>query len=482
MTRFRNSACTSMMVGKKASIDGSTFISRNEDRVKAIEGKRFLVQPAVHGRDKTYVSPYNQLTVKLPTDGMRYTATPSADQSAGPNEEDGFNEANVGESATESVYANEQVLGYDPFVKNGLAEDSMTTLVLPFIHSAREGVEYLGKLVAKYGSAEGNGVQFIDKDEVWYMEIATGHQWVAIRIPDDCYAVAANQIAIQQIDFKDPDNYMWAPNIQKFVANHQLNPDDDQWNFRHIFGTDTQKDRHYNTPRVWFAQRYLNPKAAAGQAPEDSEMPFIRKPERKISVEDIQYILGSHYNETRFDPLGNGTEEERKIYRSISLSRTAQSHILQVRNHATNDKKSNATANQWVEFGVPSFCPYVPFYANATDTDPSYRKLTPTMDWKSAFWLNEALATIVESHYEEYMEDDVAMKKELNAWARTKLAAVDEHVKGAGLTGSELTNYLTGVNHEIVSHYNQRIKQLIMKLLTDGASLSKLTFKMDPNL
>ena len=175
---------------------------------------------------------------------------PSLDQSAGPNEEDGFNEANVGESATESVYANGRVLAYDPFVKNGLAEDSMTTLVLPYIHSAREGVEYLGKLVATYGAAEGNGVQFIDQNEVWYMEIATGHQWVAVRIPDDCYAVAPNQIMIEKVDFKDPDNYMWSDGIRDFVTEHDLNPDLDQWNFRHIFGTSTKLDRHYNTPRV----------------------------------------------------------------------------------------------------------------------------------------------------------------------------------------------------------------------------------------
>ena len=96
MTRFRKSACTSVMVGKKASMDGSTFIARNEDRVLAIEPKRFIVQPAVSGRDETYVSAYNGLTVKLPANGMRYTATPSGDQSKGPNEEDGFNEAIVG--------------------------------------------------------------------------------------------------------------------------------------------------------------------------------------------------------------------------------------------------------------------------------------------------------------------------------------------------------------------------------------------------
>ena len=476
MKQEKRSACTSIMVGKKASLDGAAFISRNEDRVKAIETKRFLVKPAVSGRDETYVSPYNKLTVKLPADGMRYTSTPSGDQTAGPNEEDGFNEANVGESATESVYANDRVLAYDPFVKNGLAEDSMTTLVLPFIHSAKEGVEYLGKLVEKYGSAEGNGVQFIDRNDVWYMEIATGHQWVAVRIPDDCYAVAANQIAIEQIDFDDPDNCMWSPHIREFVEEHQLNPDEDQWNFRHIFGTNTKKDHHYNTPRVWFAQRYLNPVAAANQGPEDPDMPFIRKPERKISVEDIQYLLASHYNETVYDPLGSGTPEQRKVYRAISLSRTAQSHILQMR---TNVNEKHA-AVQWVEFGVPSFCPWVPFFTNANDTDTSYRELPDHMDWKNAFWLYEALATIVESHYNEFIEPAEDYKKALNSWARQHIAEADK--RAASLEGEQLTTYLTAQNHLIARHYEQETKKLIMKLLTDGAALSQLTFKMDPNL
>lgn len=476
MDRFRNSACTSVMVGKKASLDGSTFIARNEDRVKAIEPKNFLVQPAVHGRHETYVSAYNGLTVPLPSDGMRYTATPSVDQSAGPNEEDGFNEENVGESATESVYANDRVLAYDPYLKHGLAEDSMTTLVLPYIHSAREGVQRLGELVAKYGSAEGNGVQFNDQNEVWYMEIATGHHWVAVRIPDDCYAVAANQIAIEKIDFNDPDNFMWSDGIQEFVAAHHLNPDDDQWNFRHIFGTNTQKDHHYNTPRVWFAQRYLNPIAAADQTPESPDMPFIRKPERKIAVEDIQYILKSHYNETQYDPLGDGSEHDKKVYRAIALSRTAQSHILQVRSNVG----LKHAAIQWVEFGVPAFCAYVPFFANADDTDASYRRFPKKMNLKSAYWLNEALAMVVEAHYNDFMEDDEDYQKALNEWARRKIAAVD--TKAAKLDGAKLTTYLTGQNHKIAHHYNKKAKKLLFKLMTDGTALSKLTFKMDPNL
>ena len=472
---MRNSACTSIMVGKKASIDGSTFIARNEDRVKAVEPKQFLIRPAVTGRHETYVSPYNKLTVPLPQNAMRYSATPHLDQSMGPNEEDGFNEDNVGESATESVYANGRVLAYDPYIKNGLAEDSMTTLVLPYIHSAREGVEYLGKLVATYGSAEGNGVQFIDQNEVWYMEIVTGHQWVAVRIPDDCYAVAPNQVMIEKIDFNDPDNYMWSSGIREFVTEHNLNPDPDQWNFRHIFGTCTRKDRHYNTPRLWYAQRYLNPQAADHQQPEDMDMPFIRKAERKITVEDIQHILGSHFNETKYDPIGEGDPVDRRRYRSISLSRTAQSHILQVRPHATGTQ-----AIQWIAFGIPTFSAYVPFFANANDTDESYKNVPQTMDFEHAFWLDEALAEIVEAHLTEFAEDDFAFIKEMHSWTRQKIHEVD--LVSTQKSAEELTDFLTQQNHEIAQYCNQKTRELIFKLLTKGTELSKLTFQMDPNL
>ena len=148
--RIEKSACTSVMVGKKASLNGSTFIARNEDRLVAIYPKRFLIQPAVSGRKEVYKSTYNKLEVPLPESGYRYSSTPNVTMEDGINEEDGFNEKGVGESATESVYANERVLACDPYNKDGLAEDSMTTLVLPFINSAREGVQYLGKLIAKY--------------------------------------------------------------------------------------------------------------------------------------------------------------------------------------------------------------------------------------------------------------------------------------------------------------------------------------------
>ena len=306
------------------------------------------------------------------------------------------------------------------------------------------------------------------------MEIVTGHQWVAVRIPDDCYAVAANQIAIEDIDFNDPDNYMWSENIQTFVEEHHLNPDRDRWNFRHIFGTDTEKDHHYNTPRVWFAQRYLNPEI--DQDPESPELPFIRKASRKIAVEDIQYILKSHYNETKYDPLGSGSEHDRKTYRAISLSRTANSHILQMR----DSRKNGAAGVQWIGFGVPSFCPHVPFFTNANDTDVSYRELPEQMSLDSAYWLYETLAMVIESHYAEFIQADLDYQKELSQWARTKISEVDQQAES--LEGAQLTDYLTKQNHLIAQHYNDETKKLLAELTKQGAELSKLTFKMDPDL
>ena len=253
-------ACTTVLVGKKASIDGSVMIARNDDTFLPITPQKFLVRPAFNRKDFVLKSNQNNFSAVLPEHGYRYQATPNVDvDKEGIYDESGFNEKNVAMSATESVYANERVLAFDPLVKDGIAEDTIQTLVLPFIDSAKQGVQYLGKLIEKYGSAEGNGVIFADKNDIWYMEIVTGHHWVASRIPDDMYAVIANQVSQENIDLSDKNNYLVSTNIENFVKDNNLNPDRDQWNVRHIFGTSNKKDRHYNTPRVWFGQKYLNP-------------------------------------------------------------------------------------------------------------------------------------------------------------------------------------------------------------------------------
>lgn len=469
------SACTSVMVGKDASVDGSTMISRNDDTFLPLTPQRFYVQPAYQNEDKVWKSNQNGFTAQMPKSGYRILMTPNADvKKEGVYAESGFNEKNVAMSATESVYGNEHALAHDPLVEHGLAEDSLQSMVLPYINSARDGVKYLGNLIKNYGSPEGNGVLFSDKNEVWYMEIVTGHHWVAQRIPDDSYAVVANEVAIQQVDFDDPENFMYSDGLQEFVEKYHLNPDQAGFNFRHIFGTHNEFDHHYNTPRVWYGQKVLNPEIE--QSPTSDDLPFIRKADRKIEVSDVEFILSSHYNETKYDPLAKDPQESNTQFRPISMNRTQNSHVLQIR----NDVSEKCSAIMWLNFGVPAFSPYVPFFANVNETDPSYENTPLTMDDKSAYWMYRKLSMIVESHYSNFIQQDRDFKKSANELFLGHLS--DTINQASNMSESDASEFLKDQNQRLVKEMRARTYQFMHELMEKGLTLSKLTYNMDKNL
>lgn len=185
-------SCTTILVGKKASFDGSTIIARNEDCSSGeFCEKRMSVENAA-GK-KTYKSVIGHLEVALPKGGGRYTCMPNADLKDGLWEAAGVNEHNVAMSATETLTTNERVLAADPLVAyhaavgqpgepsyeperlGGIGEEDMVTLVLPYATSARDGVLRLGALLAEHGTYEMNGIAFADVDEIWWLETVGGH-------------------------------------------------------------------------------------------------------------------------------------------------------------------------------------------------------------------------------------------------------------------------------------------------------------------
>ena len=102
--------CTTILVGKKASYDGSTIVARNEDAPGGkFEPKRFVAREAPKAGD-VYRSVISHLEIELPEGGVRYTAMPNADLREGLWEAAGFNARNVGMSATETLTSNERVL------------------------------------------------------------------------------------------------------------------------------------------------------------------------------------------------------------------------------------------------------------------------------------------------------------------------------------------------------------------------------------
>lgn len=463
--------CTTVIVGKKASLNGKNIIARNEDSHNTTNPKRFELVKESLAKDGIFDSYLTKAKIEVPNTFMRYTAMPDVTSDTfnkGRFGEASINEKNVAISSTESLYGNERVLAYDPLVKDGIAEDSINDILAPYINSARAGVEMLGKLIEKYGSAEGNGILFADNEEVWYMEIPTGHHYVAVKLPEDCYAVAPNCVCIEEIDFNDTENYIWSKGIKEFVIKHNLNPDRIGFNFRHIFGTYSALDRVYNTSRAWYAHRYLDKTFSMG--PTDENIPFINKADRLISVEDVEFILSSHYNETEFDPIGKGTEEEKTRFRAISLSRTQQSHVLEMDTYSV----------QWIAFATTAFTPYVPFFVDVNDTPSEYRDTTFELDLKYAYWLFKVFSYYVETHYGAFEKENTQYLEEMRSYGRRRVWEVKKELQN--YTKETAREFLTKQNEITAKHVLDKTRKLLNSFMTRALSASKMSFTMDENL
>ena len=241
MSKRIKGSCTTILVGKDASIDGSTIIARNEDGNEPLHPQKFVVvRPADQPRH--YQSVLSKFNIDLPDNPLQYTSTPEAVDGHGLWAAAGINSDNVAMTSTETITTNSRILGVDPLVDEGIGEEDMPTITLPYIHSAREGVKRLGILLEKYGTYETNGIGFSDNNEVWWFESIAGHHWAAVRIPDDAYVVAPNRFNIDDFDFDDHENYMASADLQDLIEQHHLNPDREGYDLRHIFGSATIKD------------------------------------------------------------------------------------------------------------------------------------------------------------------------------------------------------------------------------------------------
>ena len=159
-----------------------------------------------------YRSELSHVEIELPSDPMKYTCVPNAVKGEGVWAASGVNAANVAMTATETITSNPRVLGADPLVvyqpgsrwqrrklQAELVRKISLYIVLPYIHSAREGVKRLGSLLEQYGTYEMNGIAFQDADEIWWLETIGGHHWIARRVPDDVYVVMPNQLGLDAI-------------------------------------------------------------------------------------------------------------------------------------------------------------------------------------------------------------------------------------------------------------------------------------------
>ena len=380
-------ACTTILVGKNASYDGSTMIARNDDSGSGHFTPKKMVVVSPEEQPKKYKSVLSHVEIELPDNPMRYTAMPNAVKGEGIWAASGVNEAHVAMTATETITSNPRVLGADPLVvyqsaeegkeeiAGGIGEEDIVYIVLPYIRSAREGVQRLGNLLEKYGTYEMNGIAFQDVNEIWWLETIGGHHWIARKVPDDVYVVMPNQLGIDKFDLEDAlseqKEYMCSKDMREFIEKYHLDLSlDGVLNPRDAFGSHDDADHVYNTPRAWFMERYLNPHTkvwdgeTADYTPCSDDLPWCMVPEKKVTVEDVKYVLSSHYQGTPYDPYASyGDKSLRGAYRSIGINRNDFLSVIQMR----PDLEQNYNTVEWVAFASNAFNVLVPFYADVDE-------------------------------------------------------------------------------------------------------------------
>ena len=414
-------ACTTILVGKKASYDGSTMIARNDDSPsgKFTPKKYVVVHPDEQPRK--YISVLSHVEIDLPNNPMRYTAVPNALEGDGIWAASGVNEANVAMTATETITSNPRVLGADPLVvyqpakdeqeevKGGIGEEDIVCLVLPYIRSAREGVKRLGSLLEQYGTYEMNGIAFQDADEIWWLETIGGHHWIARKVPDDVYVIMPNQLGIDQFNledaFSEQKEYMCSADLKDFIEKYHLNlAMDGVLNPRDAFGSHDDSDHVYNTPRAWYMGRCLNPRTwrwdgpAADFTPYSDNIPWCMVPERKVTVEDVKYVLSSHFQGTPYDPYaGYGESNMRGAYRSIGINRNDFMSLIQINDTRPDDIK----AIQWLAFASNAFNVMVPFYADIETTPDYLSNTTGDVSTDNFYWSSRMIAAMADASYKK---------------------------------------------------------------------------------
>ena len=322
------------------------------------------------------------------------------------------------------------------------------------------------------------------------METIGGHHWIARRVPDDCYATIPNQLGIDEFDLDDAfgqrREHMCSADLIEFIERHHLdmamNRGPHHLDTRAAFGTATTKDHIYNTPRAWYMQRYLNPgedwdSPNARYTPTSDDIPWCREPERKVSIEDVDFLMSSHFEGTPYDPYGTlGTPESRHRYRPIGINRTGHMVAMELR----GDVPATHRAVMWVSFGSGPFNAVAPFYANVLDT-PAYLRDTPAEpSTDSYYWSIRMIAAMADPHYIECSNAIEQYAEQVRSFGHRHVFDTDAALAGAGATDGmdAAATRLTEANEVMAAYLRERTVRLLADVLYTSSNLMRNSFAM----
>ena len=340
-------ACTGMYAGRKVSADGTVLIGRTVDSPPWTSCFRAVKIP--RGEDVKHA----------------YVCTPSVSALDG----GGFpsacaNEAGLVISGTVTGHTRPEILKIDPN-KDGrsVGERDLPGMVAANCATAREALDYFADVIEKRGHFGAEIYMFADRDEAWYLEAYSGHQWAAVKMPEDKVACFGNQFMIRSFDPDSPDA-RHSPGLVSMPEKAGLL----------VRGPDGKPDLclTYATPlgdysnlRTWFGHKTLSPRTA-GEYETNRHMPLFYSPERKVSIDDMFELMRSRYEGTKYCPEEGGGPK----VRTIGTTKQATSHVISL------DPRLPArfAGTIWFSLANAEHSVFLPLNAAVAETDEAYSR------------------------------------------------------------------------------------------------------------
>ena len=480
-------ACTGLLVGKKASVDGSVMISYAADS-HSLYGELYR-WPAADWAPGTMLDIVEWDTGKplgqIPQVAHTYSVVGN------------MNEHQL--AITESTFGGRHEL----VDTTGIMDyGSLIYVTLQRAKTAREAIQVMTDLVKEYGYySGGESFSIADKNEAWIMEMVgkgvgnKGAIWVAIRIPDDCIAAHANQSRIQQIPFDDKENCLYSPDVVSFAREKgYFKGKDNEFSFAKAYCPYDFGALRGCEARVWsFFRNYDKTMDKYADFikgdPSKEPMPLYIKPDRKLSVQDVQAAMRDHYEGTDLDMTKDEGAGPYKVpyrwrpmtfkvdgqeytnERAIATQQTGFVIVPQMRNWLPDE----IGGILWFGVDDADMAVFNPIYCSVYDAPECYRVGNGDLlnfSWTSAFWMHNWVANMAYHKYSFMIEDIRKVQQELENGYQQTIPAIDEAAKKLYAESPEearkfLTWFSTTTADEATARWKKLGEYLIVKYI-DG--------------
>lgn len=429
---IESSACTNLIVGKKASVDGSVLVSYNADDYG-------MFGHLCHYPAGTHKKGEMRKIFDWDT-GEYHGEIPEAPVTC--NVIGNINEFQL--SIGETTYGGrEEMVDTTGILDYG----SLIYVTLQRAKTAREAIAVMTSLVEKYGyCSEGETFSICDPNEAWIMEMmgtgpgSKGVVWVAMRIPDNAICAHANQSRIGKFDMKDKKNVLYSKNVISYARKMGwFTGKDADFSWKNTYARPDFSGRRFCDARVWSFfnhyqkgfDRYLP--WALGKDPNAEDMPLWIIPDRKLSVHDVEMGMRDHYEGTALaldtTNVGGGIYQmpyrptplqfkvDGKTYfneRPISTQQTAFSFVSQLRSWMPREIGGVI----WFGNDDANMVAYTPVYCGNTVQPECYN--TPDADAvtfsdKNAFWVCNWVSNMVYPRYSQIFPELQTLRDSLEA-------------------------------------------------------------------